>query len=64
MAKDKPTGYRADYYYSKGLGRTRTQLTGSVSQHLQGATTESAVMSYLRSKHPGYEIHLMSLDWF
>jgi len=64
MSNNKPTGYRADYYYSKGLSRTRTQLTGSVSQHLQGATTESAVMSYLRKKHQGYEIDLMSLEWF
>lgn len=64
MTSKKPTNYRADYYYSKGLSRTRTQLTGPVSQHLQGATTESAVMSYLRKKHQGYEIYLMSLEWF
>lgn len=61
---DKPKHYRADYYYSRNLSRTRTQLTGSVSQHLNGATTESAVLSYLRRKHPGYEIDLMSLEWF
>lgn len=60
----KPQHYRADYYYSKNGSRTRTQLMGSVSQHLQGATTESAVLSYLRRKHPGYDIDLMSLDWF
>lgn len=64
MSDKKPTGYRADYYYSKGLSKTRTQLTGSVSQHLHGATTESAVMFYLRSKHQGYEIYLMGLEWF
>ena len=61
----KPTTYRVDYYYQKpGVGsRTRTQLTGSVSQHLRGATTENAVLHYLREKHPGYEILLMSVDW-
>lgn len=64
MTSKKPSNYRVDYYYSKGTSRTRTQLTGSVSQHLHGATTESAVMSYLRSKHHGYEIYLMSLEWF
>lgn len=64
MSNGKPANYRADYYYSKGLSKTRTQLTGSVSQHLHGATTESAVMSYLRHKHQGYEIYLMSLEWF
>jgi len=60
------TSYRADYYYKKpgasGLG-TRTQISGSVSQHLKGANTESAVMEYLRNKHKGYEISLMKLDW-
>jgi hypothetical protein len=55
----------ADYYYTKegGVGGTRTHLRGSVSQHLRGGSTESAVMSYLRSKHPGHDIELMSLDW-
>ena len=65
MSNPKPVHYVVDYYYQKpGVGsRSRTQLTGSVSQHLQGATTESAVMSYLRKKHAGYEITLMSLSW-
>ena len=66
MAVDKkPTSYRADYYVQKrGTGsRSRTQLTGSVSQHLRGATTENAVLHYLRQKHPDSEIVLMSLEW-
>jgi hypothetical protein len=65
MAQDKPTSFRVDYYYRRiGIdSRTRTQLGGSVSQHLQGATTESAVMSFLRAKHPGSEITLMGLEW-
>ena len=62
----KPTSYRADYYYKKpemgGVG-TRTQISGSVSQHLAGGTTENAVLTYLRKKHPGYEITLRSLEW-
>jgi hypothetical protein len=62
----KPTSYRADYYYkpvgTSGRG-SRTQLTGSVSQHLAGATTESAVVSYLRRKHKDCEIELMNLEW-
>ena len=60
------TSYRADYYYKKpgasGPG-TRTQISGSISQHLKGANTESAVMDYLKNKHKGYEISLMKLDW-
>jgi len=58
--------YKADYYYKKtgAAGRgTRTQLGGSISQHLKGATTESAVLEYLRNKHKGCEIVLMKLEW-
>ena len=65
MTNQKPTAFRADYYYQK-IGvpvGTRTGHVGSVSQHLHGATTESAVLEYLRKRHPGYEISLMSLEW-
>ncbi len=58
--------YKADYYYKKvgASGRGgRTQISGSVSGHLRGATTESAVLEYLRNKHKGYEILLMKLEW-
>lgn len=58
--------YRADYYYKKpgASGRgTRTQIAGPVSQHLRGASTESAVLDYLRKKHKGCEIVLMKLEW-
>ena len=57
--------YRADYYYQKKSGsssKCRTQISGS-SSGLGGATTESAVMSYLHKKHPGCEITLMKLEW-
>ena len=58
--------YKADYYYKKvgapGNG-TRTKISGYVSQHLKGATTESAVLQYLGNKHKGYEISLMKLEW-
>ena len=62
----KPTSYRADYYFKRpGAGGrgSRTQISGPVSQHLGGATTESSVLDYLRKKHRGYEIALMKLDW-
>ena len=61
----KPMNYRVDYYYQKrGSGsRARTQLTGSVSQHLRVATTENAVLHYLQQKHPDCEIVLMLVDW-
>lgn len=61
----KPINYRVDYYYQKhgSASRARTQLTGSVSQHLRGATTENAVLNYLQQKHPNCEIVLMSVEW-
>ena len=61
----KPMNYRVDYYYQRrGAGsRTRTQLSGSVSQHLHGATTENAVLHYLQQKHRDCEIVLMSVEW-
>lgn len=57
--------FEADYYYIRPGQETgtRTQMRGSVSQHLRGATSESAVVNYLRSKHSGYEINLMGLEW-
>jgi len=65
MTYEKPTSFRVYYYYRRiGVdSKARTQLGGSVSQHLYGATTESAVMDFLRKKHPGYEITLMGLEW-
>jgi hypothetical protein len=63
MTDKKIKEYRADYYYRKGNARTRSQISGNVWQHLEGATTESAVIAYLRRRHPGYEIDLMSVEW-
>ena len=55
-----PTNYIADYYCQKlGVGsRTRTTIVGSVSQHLQGATTESAVLNYLKKNLFTYGLSL------
>jgi hypothetical protein len=41
----KPTIYRADYYYKHPINgsSTKTQITESVSQHVNGATTKNAV---------------------
>lgn len=62
---NSPSYYRADYYYvhpTHGT-RTRSQQSGSIWTHLEGATTETAVVNYLRRLHPGYEIVLMSVEW-
>ena len=65
MTIQKPTIYRVDYYVQRpgSASRARFRLTGFVSQHLRGATTENAVLHYLRQKHPDSEIVLMSLEW-
>jgi hypothetical protein len=56
--------FEVDYYFQKpGSSRTRTKFRGSVGQHLRGATTENAVLAYLRSRHLGCEILLMKLEW-
>lgn len=61
----QPQQYVVDYYYQKQgtNSRTRTSMSGSVSQHLYGATTETAVLSYLKKKHLGYEVTLVKLTW-
>jgi len=60
-----PTRFKVDYYYQRpGSGtQTRTTLTGSVWQHLHGATTETAVLAYLRRQHFGCDVTLMRLEW-
>jgi len=61
-----PMSFRVDYYYkmngSSGRG-ARTQLSGSVGQNLNGGTTESAVLEWLRKRHSGCEITLMKVEW-
>ena len=53
-----------DYYQKQGTNsRTRTSMSGSVSQHLYGATTETAVLIYLKKKHISYEVTLIKLTW-
>jgi hypothetical protein len=61
----KFTVFKVDYYrQAAGSGsKARSQMTGSVSQHLHQAVSENAVYQYLKAKHPGYEITIMKLDW-
>lgn len=63
MSDNKPTSVSVNYYYSKNGAKTRSQATLSVSQNLNQGTTESAVLNYLRNRHSGYEIELLSLEW-
>lgn len=54
------------YYYKKsgdsGKG-SRAKVQGTVGQALGGAQSETAVLDYLRQRHHGNEITIMSLDW-
>jgi len=54
-----------DYYitYKEG-NRGRTQVTVSVDQQLNGARSETAVLAYLKKKHPeARDITIMKLEW-
>jgi len=35
----------------------------NINQHLRTVTTEAAVLGYLTSKHHGFEITLIWLEW-
>lgn len=56
--------YKADYYYIKNGSRGRTGISGYIGQHLGGAETESAVLNYLKKRHPGAEIELMKVEFY
>lgn len=60
-----PTYFKAQYFYGTPNGsRTLSQLMSNVSQlSSPSARTESAVLAYLRKRHPGLEIELVSVEW-
>lgn len=58
--------YNVDYYVVTPQGsRGRFTMTGSVDQSsMLGATSETAVLAFLRTRHPGTDIQIQSLNWF
>ena len=53
-----------DYMYTTpGSSNNRTRLQGSVNINLKSATSEFAVEEFLKQKHPGYNIMIMSINW-
>ena len=65
--------FRADYRYMysdnrRGVGTkgtwNRSQFTASNLELKNMGTTESSVVSYLKRKHQGADIELISLDWW
>jgi hypothetical protein len=58
--------FRVDFFHKKdgatGKGN-RVKIQGTVGQALQGAQSETAVLSYLRQKYSGEEITIMKLDF-
>jgi hypothetical protein len=58
--------FKVDYYFNKigqGGNGARTQVQGSTTINLQGASSDFAVQQYLQKKHPGCFINIMSLSW-
>ena len=48
----------------RGAGHTRTQLFSSTSNLWNPDTrSETGVLSYLRGRHPGYEITILDLEF-
>ena len=58
--------FRVAYMYGKGEGgaQTRTRLTTSTSNLWNPQTrSETGVLSYLRGRHPGFEITILDLEF-
>ena len=58
--------FKVDYTYGKSSGGSqhRTQLVSSNVQLPMMATSETAVLGWLKKKHIGCEITIIALDWF
>lgn len=57
--------FRVDYIVTPKRGAPlRTQLSSSNVQLPSLATSETAVLSWLKKRHTGAEITIISLDWF
>lgn len=64
MPNHKPTTFYVDYYVtSKSGSKGRNSFSTGITQ-INGAQSESAVLAYLRKKHPdARDITIMKLDW-
>ena len=60
------THFLVDYFYKRqgtsGHG-ARIKIQGSVQFNLQTASSDFAVMDYLKKRHDGYDINIMSIKW-
>jgi hypothetical protein len=57
--------FRVDYIYQTKSGAPcRTQVMSSNVQLPSLATSETAVLSWLKKRHTGAEITIINLDWF
>lgn len=57
--------FRVDYIYQTKSGAPcRTQVASSNVQLPALSTSETAVLSWLKRRHMGADINIISLDWF
>lgn len=56
--------FTVDYTYGRPGGSvTRTRVLTSNRNLTNLARSETAVLSWLRKRHPGLEVTIISLDW-
>lgn len=56
--------FTVDYTYGKPNGSvTRTRVLTSNRNLTNLAQSETAVLSWLRKRHPGLEVTIISIDW-
>lgn len=57
--------FKVEYFYQRpGNAPTRTVLSTNTSQLGNASTrSETAVLGYLRKRHPGFDIQIVSLEF-
>lgn len=56
--------FEVQYLYEKGGAKTRTRLSSStMNLSNPDAKSETAVLAYLKKRHPGFDITIIDLDF-
>lgn len=63
MIKNALVQVKVDYYYTCNGVQARNELTMVVGQDPNKRPPEDFVLNYLRRRHPGCDIEIISMDW-
>ena len=55
--------FLVDYVFTKGSSTGRTKIQGSTLINLKTSQSDFAVYEYLKSRHPDFNINIMSIKW-